>query len=154
MLLVVVGSRFWRGDDMSADKKEGALKPVTPARVAEELRKLSSQRKAGTLDADEYEHRFARMIGELRDRRIDGSRAEILATLMPLMHAGALSAADWHRLPPPPGLAPATGRPPPPRAPAPPRLSLGGDAPRVSAVGYGGMHLSIQDRPPEEQGIR
>ena len=31
---------------------------------------------------------------------------------------------------------------------------LGSDAPFVSAVGYGGMHLSIQDRPPEEQGIR
>jgi aryl-alcohol dehydrogenase-like predicted oxidoreductase len=35
-----------------------------------------------------------------------------------------------------------------------PRRSLGPDAPRVSAVGYGGMHLSIQDRPPEEQGVR
>lgn len=35
-----------------------------------------------------------------------------------------------------------------------PRRSLGPDASRVSAVGYGGMHLSIQDRPPEEQGIR
>lgn len=83
---------------MAADKQEGALKPVTPARVAEELRKLSSQRKDGTLEADEYEHRFARMIGELRDRRIDGSRAEILATLMPLMNEGVVSAADWHRL--------------------------------------------------------
>jgi hypothetical protein len=83
---------------MSADKKEGALKPVTPARVAEELRKLSSQRTDGTLDADEYEHRFARMIGELRDRRIDGSRAEILATLTPLMSEGVVSAADWRRL--------------------------------------------------------
>jgi aryl-alcohol dehydrogenase-like predicted oxidoreductase len=28
------------------------------------------------------------------------------------------------------------------------------DAPPVSAVGYGGMHLSIKDRPPEEQGVR
>jgi len=83
---------------MAADKQEGALKPVTPARVAEELRKLSGQRKDGTLEADEYEHRFARMIGELRDRRIDGSRAEILATLMPLMNEGVVSAADWHRL--------------------------------------------------------
>jgi hypothetical protein len=83
---------------MAADKQEGALKPVTPTRVAEELRKLSSQRKDGTLAADEYEHRFARMIGELRDRRIDGSRAEILATLMPLMNEGVVSAADWHRL--------------------------------------------------------
>ncbi len=83
---------------MSADKQGGALKPVTPARVADELRKLSSQRKDGTLDADEYEHRFARMIGELRDRRIDGSRAEILGTLKPLMDEGTVSAADWHRL--------------------------------------------------------
>lgn len=34
------------------------------------------------------------------------------------------------------------------------RRRLGPDAPLVSAVGYGGMHLSIQDRPPEEQGIQ
>ncbi|HEU5303404.1 MAG TPA: hypothetical protein VFU40_02060 [Gemmatimonadales bacterium] len=83
---------------MSADQQGGALKPVTPARVAEELRKLSSQRKAGKLDADEYEHRFARMIGELRDRRIDGTRADILATLTPLKDEGIISLADWHRL--------------------------------------------------------
>jgi hypothetical protein len=83
---------------MSADQQEGTLKPITPARVAEELKKLSSQRQAGTLDADEYEHRFARMIGELRDRRIDGSRAEILATLTPLFEQGVVSAQDWRRL--------------------------------------------------------
>jgi aryl-alcohol dehydrogenase-like predicted oxidoreductase len=35
-----------------------------------------------------------------------------------------------------------------------PRRKLGQGAPPVSAVGYGGMHLSIQDRPPEEQGVR
>lgn len=35
-----------------------------------------------------------------------------------------------------------------------PRRSLGLDAPPVSAVGYGGMHLSIQDRPSEDQGVR
>jgi aryl-alcohol dehydrogenase-like predicted oxidoreductase len=34
-----------------------------------------------------------------------------------------------------------------------PRRKLGNDAPPVTAVGYGGMHLSIQDRPSEEQGI-
>lgn len=33
-----------------------------------------------------------------------------------------------------------------------PRL-LGAGAPAVPAVGYGGMHLSLQDRPPEAQGI-
>jgi hypothetical protein len=90
---------------MSADQKGGALKPITPARVAEELRKLNSQRKEGQLDPDEYEHRFARMIGELRDRRIDGSRADILATLTPLKDEGVVSLADWTRLTKQLGLA-------------------------------------------------
>lgn len=90
---------------MSADQQKGALKPITPARIAEELKKLSSQRKEGKLAADEYEHRFARMISELRDRRIDGSRAEILATLTPLKDQGIVTAADWSRLTKQLGLA-------------------------------------------------
>jgi hypothetical protein len=83
---------------MSADQQGGTLKPVTPARVAEELRKLSTMRGDGQLDPDEYEHRFSRMITELRDRRIDGSRAEILATLTPLLEQGVVSPEDWRRL--------------------------------------------------------
>ena len=83
---------------MSADQQGGALKPITPARVAEELKKLSSQRKEGKLAPDEYEHRFSRMITELRERRIDGSRAEILATLTPLKDQGVVSLPDWQRL--------------------------------------------------------
>jgi hypothetical protein len=83
---------------MSADQQGGTLKPVTPARVAEELRKLSTMRGDGQLDANEYEHRFSRMITELRDRRIDGSRAEILATLTPLLEQGVVSPEDWRRL--------------------------------------------------------
>ena len=79
---------------MSADQQGGALKPVTPARVAEELRKLSTARSNGELDKDEYEHRFSRMISELRDRRIDGNRAEILSTLTPLLEQGVVSADD------------------------------------------------------------
>ena len=90
---------------MSADKQEGALKPVTPARVADELKKLSAQRKDGKLEPDEYEHRFARMITELRERRIDGSRAEILATLTPLKDQGIISLTDWQRLTKQLGLA-------------------------------------------------
>jgi hypothetical protein len=83
---------------MSADQQGGTLKPVTPARVADELRKLSSMRQNGELEPDEYEHRFSRMISELRDRRIDGSRAEILATLTPLFEQGVVSKEDWRRL--------------------------------------------------------
>jgi chorismate mutase len=91
--------------DMSTDQQGGALKPVKPARVAEELRKLSSQRKEGKLSADEYEHRFARMISELRERRIDGNRAEILGALTPLKDQGIVTAADWTRLTKQLGLA-------------------------------------------------
>ena len=83
---------------MSADQQKGALKPITPARVAEELRKLCSQRKEGKLAPDEYEHRFSRMISELRERRIDGSRADILGTLTPLRDQGVVSAEEWQRL--------------------------------------------------------
>jgi hypothetical protein len=90
---------------MSADQQKGALKPVTPTRVAEEIRKLSSQRKEGKLAADEYEHRFARMITELRERRIDGNRADILATLTPLKDQGIVTAAEWTRLTKQLGLA-------------------------------------------------
>jgi hypothetical protein len=85
-------------ETMSADQQGGALKPVTPARVAEELRRLSTQRKEGKLAPDEYEHRFSRMITELRERRIDGTRADILATLTPLKDQGIVSLADWQRL--------------------------------------------------------
>ena len=83
---------------MPADQQGGDLKPVSPARVAEELRSLSEKRIKGELRTDEYEHRFSRMISELRDRRIDGSRAEILATLTPLLQEGVVSAEDWRRL--------------------------------------------------------
>jgi len=81
-----------------ADQPSGSLKPITPARVAEELRKLSGLRASDNIKPDEYEHRFSRMISELRDRRIDGTRAEILATLTPLLQEGVVSAEDWRRL--------------------------------------------------------
>ena len=81
-----------------ADQEGGKLKPVTPARVADELRKLSSMRASDTIKPDEYEHRFSRMITELRERRIDGNRSEILANLTPLLQEGVVSAEDWRRL--------------------------------------------------------
>ena len=81
---------------MAADQ-EGALKPIAPARVAEELKKLSRQRGEGQLDADEYEHRFARMISELRDRRIGGSRQEIHDAINPMIQAGQIDRAEYER---------------------------------------------------------
>lgn len=77
---------------------EEALTPIAPTRVAQELQKLSDARKNKTLDANEYEHRFARMVSELRDRRISGNRAEILAALTPLKDNGTITLTDWDRL--------------------------------------------------------
>lgn len=74
------------------------LAPITPERVVKELKRLSEGRKTGQYDADEYEHRFARMVGELRDRQISGNRAEILAALTPLKQDGTLDARAWERL--------------------------------------------------------
>lgn len=84
---------------------EPTLKPVSPTRVAEEVRKICSLRHNGEIKADEYEHRFSRMIGELRDRKIDGSRPEILAALTPLLNDGVVTAAEWERLTKQLGLA-------------------------------------------------
>ena len=74
------------------------LKPIKPARVATELKRLVDGKKSGKYDKDEYEHRFARMVGELRDRSIDGNRAEILAALTPLKADGTLDPGAWERL--------------------------------------------------------
>ena len=81
-----------------SDPQGGSLKPVTPARVVEELVKLSTQQKSGDLTADEFEHRFARMVGELRDRRIEGNRSEILTALAPLVANGTVPKSSVDRL--------------------------------------------------------
>ncbi len=78
-----------------ADEK---LTPINPARVVQELKSLSEGRASGKFNVDEYEHRFSRMISELRDRRIGGTRAEIMAALTPLKADGTIDDKDWMRL--------------------------------------------------------
>lgn len=84
---------------------EQSLTPIAPARVAQELTKLADARRSQELNADEYEHRFARMVSELRDRKIAGSRAEILDALTPLRTGGIVTPTDWDRLTKSLGLA-------------------------------------------------
>jgi hypothetical protein len=75
----------------------GDLKPVPPSRVAKELAHLTSMRRNGELDREEYEHKFARMISELRDRRIGGSRQEIHDAINPLIQAGQIDRVEYER---------------------------------------------------------
>lgn len=82
----------------AGEQSGGPLAPIAPQRVAEELVKLSGLRTSGALEPDAYEHRFARMVSELRDRRISGSRAEILEALQPLLANGTVLPHEWERL--------------------------------------------------------
>ena len=90
---------------MTADQPGGTLKPVAPARVAREIAELSTERRNGTITADMYDQRFARMIQELRERRIDGTRADINAALKPLIDNGTITQAEFDRLTKQLGLA-------------------------------------------------
>ena len=45
-----------------------------------------------------YDQKFARTIQELRERRIDGGRAEVTAALKPLLDAGDITAREYDRL--------------------------------------------------------
>lgn len=76
---------------------QGGLKPIPPSRVARELAHLTTMRRNGELDRNEYEHRFARMISELRDRRIGGSRAEIHEAINPMIERGEIDRAEYER---------------------------------------------------------
>jgi len=80
------------------DQPQGQeLKPITPERLAEELKKLAADRNAGA-SSEIYEQRFARMIGELRDRRIDGDRKAVMAALQPLRDDGTISERYFRHL--------------------------------------------------------
>lgn len=83
---------------MSADQTDQSLTPISPKRLAEELQRLSTMRRNGELDATGFDQRFARMVGELRDRKISGSREEIQAALSSLRSGDALRPEEWFRL--------------------------------------------------------
>lgn len=86
-----------------SDKPE--LTPITVKRLLDELHSISDMRASGELNADQFEARFARMIGELRERRIDAARAEILQALAPLATDGTLRPEEHFRLTKKLGLA-------------------------------------------------
>jgi hypothetical protein len=76
----------------------GELTPIKPARIAQEISKLSAQRRSGEVKPTDYDQRFARMIQELRSRHIDGSREDIVAALKPLLDSGDITEKEHFRL--------------------------------------------------------
>lgn len=79
------------------DQTDKDLAPVSLERVITELKKVTAQRSSGELTRNEYEHRFARMISELRDRRIGGDRKAIMEALKPMRESGEIAPAEIER---------------------------------------------------------
>jgi multidrug resistance efflux pump len=65
--------------------------PVSVKRFVQELEKLKQEMDAGRLKHGEYDQRLARMIQELRDRKLDADRAEITAALEEALQRGVIT---------------------------------------------------------------
>jgi multidrug resistance efflux pump len=65
--------------------------PVSVKRFVQELEKLKQEMDAGRLKHGEYDQRLARMIQELRDRKLDADRAEITAALEEALRRGVIT---------------------------------------------------------------
>ncbi len=79
-------------------EQSGEMTSIKPARIAQEIAKLSAMRKSGEIKADVYDQKFARVIQELRERRVDGGREEVQAALRPLVEAGDITEKEEFRL--------------------------------------------------------
>jgi hypothetical protein len=67
------------------------MTPVTLERFVQELESLKKEMDVGALRHGEYDQRLARMIGELRDRKIDAGRDEIVGMLDGLLKRGVIT---------------------------------------------------------------
>ncbi len=79
-------------------EKSGELSAIKPERIAQELAKFHALRQTKQFKDDVLDQKFARIIQELRERRIDGTREEIIAALKPLVDNGSISAGECDRL--------------------------------------------------------
>jgi hypothetical protein len=69
-----------------------AMTPITIQRFVKELEKLKLEVDAGTLGPADYDSRLARIIGELRQRGLDGDRAAVEAALADATKRGVITA--------------------------------------------------------------
>jgi hypothetical protein len=68
-----------------------SMTPITIQRFVKELDKLKQEVDAGTLGADNYDGRLARIIGELRERGLDADRAVATAALADAVTRGVIT---------------------------------------------------------------
>ena len=66
---------------------------ISVARLVQELEKLKQEMDAGTLKSGDYDQRLARVIRELRERKLDADRADITAALGDALKRGVITPA-------------------------------------------------------------
>lgn len=69
------------------------MTPITIQRFVKELDKLKQETDAGTLGADDYDGRLARIIGELRERGLGADRAVAMAALADAVTRGVITSS-------------------------------------------------------------
>jgi len=67
------------------------MAPVTLERFVQEMETLKKEMAVGALRHGEYDQRLARIIGELRERKIDADRDQIAATLDDLLKRSVIT---------------------------------------------------------------
>ncbi len=65
--------------------------PISVERFVEELEKLHQGMTKGGFKPGEYDQRLAKTLQELRERRIDGDRSEIVAALDACLERGTIT---------------------------------------------------------------
>ena len=67
--------------------------PIKLEHVVQKLEALSSDMRTGKLDHGEYDQRLARIISELRERKVDAERPKIESTIDDLLGRGVITPA-------------------------------------------------------------
>jgi len=65
--------------------------PVSVQRFVQELEKIKGEMDAGKLRHGEYDQRLARVIGELRERKVDADRSAIQAAIDGALKRGVIT---------------------------------------------------------------
>lgn len=67
------------------------MPPISVQHLTDKLEELKREMDAGRLRHGDYDQRLARIINELRDRKIEEDRPEVLATFEELLSRGVIT---------------------------------------------------------------
>jgi hypothetical protein len=65
--------------------------PISIQRLVQELEKLKQEMDAGKLKHGDYDQRLARVIQELRERKLDADRPQIVAAIDDALKRGVIT---------------------------------------------------------------